>query len=122
MQVPFPMFYADKPLFVGVGKRITLRLSRDPMYAQNLICIAGSNKVASGVGNVGGGDYQVTTFPCNSSSDLAGKNNLINVAVMDIRLFLCMAHLGEESIPRSLTVYMKQFSPYVRPLLAGNNN
>ena len=33
-----------------------------------------------------------------------------------------MAHLAEESIPRSLTVYMKQFSPFVRPLLAANNN
>ena len=55
MQIPFPLFYADEPpLFVGVGKRIVLRMSVDPMYAQNLICIAGSNKVLGGVGNVGG--------------------------------------------------------------------
>ena len=123
MQIPFPLFYADEPLFVGVGKRIVLRMSVDPMYAQNLICIAGSNKVLGGEGNVGGGDYAITTFPCSGgSSDLDGKTNIINVAVTDMRLFLCMAHLAEESIPRSMTVYMKQFSPFVRPLLAGNNN
>ena len=118
MQVPFPLFYADEPLFVGVGKKIVLRLSRDPMYAQNLICIAGSPHVASGAGNVGGGDYKVTTLPYPS----VYANNTINVAVTDMCLFLCMADLAEESIPRSLTVYMKQFSPFVRPLLAANNN
>ena len=126
MQIPFPLFYADEPLFVGVGKRIVLRLSVDPMYARNLICIAGSNKVLPagvGGGGIGGGDYAITTYPCSGgSNDLRGRNNIINVAVTDMKLFLCMAHLAEESIPRSMTVYMKQFSPFVRPLLAGNNN
>jgi hypothetical protein len=122
MQVPVPMFYADEPFFVGSGKKIVIRLSRDSLYAQNLIYIAGSPLVASGVGNVGGGNYTIQNYSYPFSSTATSNTNIINVAVTDMRLMCCVAHLEKESIPRSLKLYMKQFSPFVRLLLTGNNN
>ena len=123
MQVPLPMFYADEPFFVGSGKKLTLRFTVDPLYAHNLIQIAGSPSVqATGAGGVGGGNYQVTTLSYPFQSGAAQNTNVINVAVTDMRLYLSVAHLDKMNIPRSVTIYMKQFSPFVRPLLTGNNN
>ena len=63
MQIPLPMFYADEPFFVGAGKKIIVRFSIDPLYAQNLFQIAGSPQVQTVAnGGVGGGNYQVTTL------------------------------------------------------------
>ena len=123
MQVPLPIFYADEPIFVGAGKKLSIRLTVDPLYAQNLISIAGSSQVQTvATGGIGGGNYTVQTYTQPFQSGAGSNTNIINVAVMDMRLYCCVAHLEKESIPRSITIYMKQFSPFIRPLLTGNNN
>ena len=86
------------------------------MYAQNLIQIAGSP--AHGLGET---DFKITTIQPPLTAG-AGIANIINVAVMDMKLYLNMAHIYPDSIPRSYTMYMKQFSPFVRQLQNGNNN
>ena len=39
-----------------------------------------------------------------------------------MRLMLCVAHIEKEAIPKSIKIYMKQFTSTIKPLLTGNNN
>ena len=131
IQVPLPLFYADEPLFCGVGRNITIKLTTDPQYATNLIQIAGSpsafggntfaistlNPYSFGYHSATGANFAVNT------GITGGLPNTINVAVTDMKLYVQMAHIAESSVPRGIyTIYMKQFSPFLRNLGTGNNN
>ena len=120
-QLPIPLFYTNDLIYVGSNGKINMTFNVDPNWYKNLILIAGSNTcgipaIRGPPAFAAGSDYVLTT-----SSSVFGKCS-INVAITDMKIYLCRAHVS--TIPRGLshTYRLKQFSTFYAPLSAGTTN
>jgi len=119
----------DELLHFGSDGKCDIVLNCDPMWASNLIQIAGSEQVnltavaynaGTGVLAIPASTKAFTVTTGTNPSPLTA--NTINVNITDLKLYICRAHVSSSYVPRGITstVYMKGFCPYYNQLTSPN--